>query len=77
MFKKSWSRGCRKRIRDEAAHMAQVEEAKEPMLMLATAEAEINASSSSTYSPMAQPPASTQTPARSTPIHLEEDKLFI
>ena len=53
MFKKSWSRGCRKRIRDEAAHVAQVEEAKEPMLMLATAEAEINASSSSTYSSMA------------------------
>jgi hypothetical protein len=70
--KRHWARKCRKKKREKAAHLAQAEERKEPMLMLATTE--FNASTSSQTPP---PPASSLAPARSTPIHVDENKHFI
>lgn len=66
-----WACECCKKKRDEAAHVAQAEEVEEPMLMLAAAE--VNAASSFQPLPLASP----STSAKSTPIHLEENKLFV
>jgi hypothetical protein len=62
-----WARECRKKKRDEAAHMAQVEEADSNQALLVAA-VTVNASSSlPTAAARWEPPA----------IHLDESKLFV
>jgi hypothetical protein len=63
-----WASECRKKKHDKAAHVTQAEEETEPTLLLASAVVNTKGS--------IPPPRSTAAAAAS-PIHIEEDKLFM